>query len=496
MPVVAPVVTTKSSVTLADHLDLRNLPLATTPGGRAFAMKSLHPADSEIKTVRGPGGLYPSLGIAFDSIMTIPWPEGATYAVVIQWPNLMVPFNVQFHGPIAAYADATDVILKNYLVINKALDTTAGSVNSELTPILRDHFVDLAHDIDAYRVMSQSVTCEVVAPAVADQGTIVSAQVVDRPRTLNQSYLNWTYSSSVPHDVWSNTVGGFTSDCWIYDDIPDPDNLVMGTTAYSGSARQGFYQPLKIDKFDFVSVDDPMYFYSPDSGAPLPAVTLDRAAWHLGGAGNYNPYYGNYPIATSQGWDHEDHHKFSSRVEQSILKPSGYAIGYTRIAGTAGYPNVSLKFRFRQVSEILPVIGRRFAALAEAPFPPDDLSYRMVREIGARLKDAYPASYNDLSKLKEVIAKLGKGLLKYADPALTLVSTVAPQTAPAVAGVRTVLDGAKLVAAAVKRSRRRRKGNGVAQAPPPPTQPAPLPPPFDAPGRKRRRNRRAREAPF
>lgn len=477
---VAPVVATKTSVTLADHLDLRNLPLATTPGGKAFAIKSLHPADSEIKTVRGPGGLYPSLGIAFDSIMTLEWPEGATYAIVIQWPNLQVPFNVQFYAP-HPQADTYgygDYVIKNVLILNKALDTTAGAVGENLSTLLGSHFPNIHTDIDAYRVLSQSITCDLIAPSIADQGTILSAQFVDRPRTVNQSALNWSYSSSAPHDVWSNTLGGFVADCWIYDQIPDPENLVMGTTAYNGAARLGFYQPLKIDKFDFVSVDDPMYFLSPDSESPPSALTLDKAVCHMGGMWDEGPHYGNYPICTKQGWDSSDHTRSSASADYSILKPSGHAIGYTKISGTSGSPNVSLRFRFRQVSEVIPVLGKRYAALAEAPLPPDDLSYRMIREIGARLKDAYPSSYNAEGKLRDTIVKIGKGLLKYADPALTLVSTLAPSAAPIIAGARTALAGAQMMVKEVKRQRkRRRRGSAVAAAPVQPSRASAQPPP-------------------
>lgn len=396
VPVPAPVVTTKTKVSLADHMDLRNLPLATTPGGRAFAMKNLHPADSEIKAVRAPGGLVPTLAVSYDTVDTIPFPPDAVSACFMQTPNPAFPVSLVFKT-------ATGETVDFYLWSNSALGGKGVLHHPSTLAEIVDPWLDFADKLDAYRVLAQSITCDVIAPAVADQGTIVSAQYVDRPFTFNPSFLR--ADSLQPSQSWPESIWCAATDFWAYDKPPGPEALLMGTSAYTAKAREGFYQPLKIDQFKYQSADDG--FWPVEAPSKQALARFDNISTRLG----------DYPIYF---------HHFASTTPNAhpIPRPSGYAVGMTWIEGTAGNPQVSLRIRVRQVTEIIPCLGSIYAPLAEAPLPPDELAYKMIREIGAKLKDGYPASYNDWGKLKDTIGKIGRSVLKYADPALDVISAV------------------------------------------------------------------------
>lgn len=390
VPVPAPVVVTKNKVTLADHLDLRSLPLATTPAGKNFAIKTLHPADSEIKVARAPGGTFPTLGIAADMVETLQFPNTAVGAYLLQTPNPMIPLSIVFTDGAGAYVD-------HYLWTNAALGGP-GLIHAPTSwPQIASWAYGISANIDSYRVLSQSVTCEVIAPAVKDQGTIVAAQYHMKPITMQGAIMNTNGGGTVCNSV--------APDMWCYRPPPNANTMLMGTSAYTAKSREGVYQPLKIKKFKFVSSMDRM--------VPVAERTTPVRAFESGtptALCNFPIYFHNVP--------------FNDPLYVPMLKPSSNAIGIIYIDGTAGFPDVSLRVRARQTMEVVPVIGGTYAPLAEAPFPPDELAFRMVAEIAGRMKDAYPASYNDLGALKGVIQNIGKSVMKYADPVLDLVSAI------------------------------------------------------------------------
>lgn len=407
------------------------MPLATTPAGKTFAIKALHPADSEIKTNRAPGAYLPTVALAFDAVDTIPFPVGATSACFLQTPNLGHPMTLVFY-------DGNGTVVDFYMWTNSAIGGP-GVLHKPTTMNSITQWLDgIDSRIEAYRITAQSITCDVIAPAVADQGTIVSAQCAIHPQTVNPTYFDSAISPPAYH------VG---SDMWMYNDGPAIESLLMGTSAYTSKAKEGFYQPLKLDKFKFVQAADTMI--------PMRQVVSDALSYDS--ARNV----GNFPIYTSSM-------SFASN-NFPFLKPSGKTVGITYIEGTAGNPQVSLRVRVRQVAELVPVLGGLYAPLAEAPYPPDDLAFKMVREISQRMKDAYPASYNDKGTLLQKIKSIGSGILKFADPALDLVSLI-PGVGNFTSGIRTAVKTGKAISDALARDTRSKNDELI------PRRPAPAPP--------------------
>lgn len=441
-----PVVVTKNMVSLADHLDLRNLPLSTTPAGKNFVIKSLHPADHEIKSVRGPGSTVPTLGVCADMVDTIPFPAGATSAYLVQTPNPAIPLSVIF-------VDSAGVGVEYWLWSNPGFGGPGLQRNPTYNSAV-SFWGNMHNQIEAYRVLAQSVTVDVIAPAVADQGTIVSAQFEKYPQTMQATTMIYD------NNTWK--IDQFC-DVWAYDSVPEATAILMGTNAYTAKAREGFYQPLKIGTFKWRAVDDYM-------------IQMAKANSMTAGSVNQTFTTNNFPIYFAG--------TYISANGLPIPKPTSKIIGLTWIEGTEGAPRVSLRLRARQVTEIIPTIGGTYAPLAEAPYPPDELAFKMVKEISARMKDAYPASYNASGKLKDIIKNIGEGILKFSDPVLDVVGMI-PGVGNVASGVKTAIKGAKAVAGAVKAATERKKLN-IVRPNQQPKQTAAPPAPSGGRGRRRR----------
>lgn len=63
----------------------------------------------------------------------------------------------------------------------------------------------------------------------------------------------------------------------------------------------------------------------------------------------------------------------------------------------------TLRIRLRYTIEMRPAPGTTYSSMVEVPPAPDELAFRMITEVQARMADAYPASYNDSGKLLDFI---------------------------------------------------------------------------------------------
>jgi len=429
LPVPKPVVVTKTAVNLAEHLDLRNLPLAATPGGKTYVIKALHPADSEIKTTRAPGGQLPTVAVASDMVETIPWPAGATEAVIYQTANIAYPMSLVF-------LDANGSMVDFYMWSNAAI----GGLGLQHAPINDSDFLwmsTMRRQFTGHRVNAQSITCDVIAPALSDQGTIVSSQFVYKPVTANTSWFSGSGGT-----ISSINLG---RDIWGYNGVPNASQALMGTNAYTSKARDGFYQPLKLQGSKWVNTCDGFL--------PIDLTTYIALDSAMPNQMSNFPIYCNF--------------RSINAITAPFPKPSCHTIGVTYIEGTAGSPSVSLRIRARQVCEIQPVIGGTYAPLTEAPYPPDELAYKMLAEIAGRMKDAYPASYNATGALKETIAKIGNNVLKFADPLLDVL-TMIPGAGTVVGGIKTAARVGKAVSNVAKAVKSSKRGGQPQDVPPPP----------------------------
>lgn len=415
-------------MSLADHLDLRNLPLATTPGGTNFAMKALHPSEHTIKAARLPGGNRLSVALCSDAVQTFNISNPQTSVLVINSPDIICPCTV--HMTEADAHVGTDV----YAFMNSAF---GGSVIKNPT---NDYYNDrlqnsLIGKVEAYRITSQSVTVELIAPALSDQGTITSCQREIRPKTMS-----WVDSST------AETMRMYSDVDWYILPNLESSSMVLGTSAYTAKAREGAYQPLKLTDLSWKTFNDPslpvmtkytdMNTYGQQGYAPIKWFSVAASAAPEEKRNPILPHFEDRVGVTS--FD----------VLRPSPKPCGYNFGFTRVEGVSA--NTAVRVRVRQVVEIMAPPSTLYAPLLETALPPDETAIRMYFEVSARMADAYPAAYNDLGKLRDIVKRIAGGVFKYAEPALSLLSSV-PGPVGTVAGI------GKQVVGAVNTARERRK---------------------------------------
>lgn len=436
-------VVTTQGATLADRLALKNLPLGTTPAGKNFTLKALHPSEHTIKAARIPGGNLPSVALCADMVETFNLPNDSMQATFVLQPNVAIPGMLILTTPGAGGSTTSDYFDFFNPAFGGAVmkNPTAADINTAVR--LMDN------KFQQYRITSESVTIELIAPSLTDQGTITAVQYECAPRTIQGSSL----------EDHSGVVGLQTlPDTYIYPEPILPSQAILGTSAYTAKAREGVYMPLRLTKFKWMDYNDMCVCIN------QPQSYLDA---HIQYYQDPNqslifPYFQN-----NAGLNHW-------KYRSAVPKLCGSNFGITVIDGVA--KNVALRVRLRQVVEITCRPGSVYAPLLEAPLPPDSICEAMYHEISGKMKDAYPASYNDLGTLINAITRIGKSVMPYVDPVLSALSTV-PGPIGAVAagaqkGVKLIKMGGQVIRetkANVRKSRSKAKG---AQKPAPKPAPA------------------------
>lgn len=406
VPAAPAIVRTGNKISLADHLDLRNIPLATTPGGKNFSLKALHPADPEIRSSRIPGSNRSSTALFCDMVETIPISNADEHVRIVLMPSPCVPCTV-IRG-----ATEGSMTYASYAFCNVAF---GGTFVVNPTAISYAHIEHLFNNVaEQYRVAAQSVTVELVAPSTSNQGSIVSSQVVQKPQKF--------YGANI--SAYSGSQSGPTQ-CYapleLYDSPPFGAQLVLGTNAFTGEARDGVYAPLKLTSLSFKDNNNPRACAGSVTGITVPTYAF-----------TYNPYSPQiFPYPGNTGND----------LYVPMFAPwscPNYSI--TTVTGMAA--NVALRIRVRQVLEIVPYPGTVYAGAMENALPVDELALKMYAEVSSKMRDAYPASFNDLGILKDVVVKLAKHLLPFVDPVLSAASSIPGPIGLAATAASPVVRGA------------------------------------------------------
>lgn len=437
-PQLPSVVLTSKGGSLADHLDLKNLPLATTPGGRIFCEKALHPSNHEIKSARVPGGNNLSVALCSDQVTTIPITSAGAEAGFTMTANPIIPLVLELNdGGVISYYQFQNAAFAGSVVKNPNV--------ASLTTVL-GNFLD---SVEKYRITSQSVTVELIAPSLSDQGTITAAQWRNPPQTIQPSYFYdenriAPTANANPVNVWLKK----NCDVYLYEPPVAPASLVLGTQAYTAKAREGVYMPLKLDKFKWKHVNDTMIPISVQkclntaSSVSVPAF------------GEFPYHVGNSAIGS-----------FEKMI--AIPKPCGSVMGQIAFDGMAA--NVALRVRVRQVVEITCRPSSHYSPLLEVPLPPDDTALKMYFEVSAKMKDAYPASYNDLGKLKAIISKIASAVGPYVEPALSILGKAGlgpvSMLANAAGAVVPVVKGVRALAKSAKKEKKAKSKAAVSRPP-------------------------------
>lgn len=378
--------------------------LGKTAHGRDFVIKALHPA-SEITLTKGVPTMLPQPTVLqrMDLTFVVQPPAGCATA----WTaNAMLYANPWCLGCVVTNDGATTEYNSFF---NSILGSTATFGSA-----IREY---LYNNVEQYRLVHASATAILDATATTDSGMIASAQYILEP---------------VP--MTNDTSSGVVSRCWrktdFWSDTPKSYSVLsMMPSAYTGSARDGVYVPLKLDPdFPFVRTNDVTCLVNNVDAAPMP----------------YDDPTSDWPAAGTSGVGLPFGTPSCDRTPSYVICPRNCSRFVSQTYFSNLNPAASLRFTLHYTFEFIVPPSVVYASFIRAPSDPDPQALMAYVYIAQRLKDAYPAEYNHVGKILESIWSVVKGGLSALVPELAPALQLADVAGRAVVGgIRVLRDNAR-----------------------------------------------------
>jgi hypothetical protein len=397
---------------------------ALTAGGYQWLRKALHPAESTIKAPRCPShGIRPTATQETVSTWVLnppPAVEGspdATWSARIAIKNdPLCPVEIMSQRDVAG-ANPQQVTVLNQAFCPSDVNVVGTHVGTQFERV-RKLFSDAC---EQYRQTSLSLTGVFVGATLSDQGSIIAAQMSD-PGNICTMIPD---SNGVP-DSYSFAPRVYD----IAQALPGSDQLVLGTTPFVISAKEGFYMPMKMENPECWKRTDENYY-------------VCRSLNTVAGVTTWGADTIQYPVGNG----------LNATMPRPWLKPVDDGLGVIWLVGLA--QTTSFRLTLRVSVEMMTRPSSTFATFCEPPALPDDHAIGMYYEIVSRMKDAYPARDNDLGTLWQKIKNIAGGVWDMVSPALA--NTPLAPIVPAVNVTRSLM-----------RTLSRRRGNGTASVAPTP----------------------------
>lgn len=373
--------------------------MGDTAPGKDWCVKALHPADPTNDVMGIPDeSSVPSLMMNYQSVYTVSAANGATGTWTLD--GQLIPNPLSFGT--ALYVDTVG----NHDVEFINTQIPGGDHAARLTNFIRD--------FQRWRLAYASVTIYQDGPDLANQGTVVVCQKPVEPTRFNVYSQNSTGVAALGkglHHAFHMEAA----------DMPDYTASQAMPNAYFGKSKEGVYIPLRLTKTHQVwhSHRDLTY----QTGASSPVAYTDAST---GGQLNINT--STSAVTTGQ-------YPFLSMNDLHVQVDAGTG-NFVRIAGqvTSDFCNenwadfsfrnmavtTSLSFFFRFGFEVQVLPTSTLAPHLKLSPSHDPKALDSYYAISRELKDAYPADYNDLGKIWDVISSVAKK----AAPALSAVPVV------------------------------------------------------------------------
>lgn len=399
---------------LSTRLKDKGMPKGNTVEGSAWLMKALHPADNQPPWAGVPTGeSEPTVVMEYEAVTRIV-PNAAAVGSWVAYLN-MLPNPVQ---PLSA------------LSTDSVGDLSWGLINPSFYESGGSSAVSKLRDVATHwRMTHMAITAELDAPALSNQGSVVSAQIPWISQKLNASWINLV-DAPVAGDVGRLIVARHI-------EVVDQDQNQIGyerlaakPLSYSGLAKDGVYQVLKIDPHTpFQPTWDTTTLVPKANSAAGGAYGISRST--LIPKTTYNdifPFYrGNLPAADrfigtfinpSVQW------QLSGSESPGMPQP---------LFGRTCFYNMSvaaaLTIRVRWGVEYLVHPTSVLAPAMKPAVPLDELALATYCRMAAVEPDAYPASYNSWDDLSKFLRKIYTSI----KPTLSFL-TAAPGPVGLVAG--------------------------------------------------------------
>lgn len=371
---------------------------ALTAGGAQWVRKALHPAESTIKAPQCPSrGVKPTATQETISTFVLEPPPVDSENPASTWDCRITVKN----DPLCP------VEILRYNSIGETQRTWATVLNQSYTPVdpyglhsyqdYQEVVENFQNACEQYRQTALSITGHFVGASLSDQGSIIAAQMSDPCALAAHAGISLPTEREVMPLVK-----------YFAQPLPSSDTLVLGTSPYVTSAKEGFYMPMKMEHPEVWHSTDQLYRCCRGlDRLSAPSVKYTQTiAYPYGAAGN-----SNIPIC----W----------------LAPLDENVGVIWLKGLAR--TTSFRMTLRIAIEMMTTPTSTLASFCEPPALPDNHALAMYYEIASRLKDAYPAKDNATGKLWDKIKAVASDIWEVVSPALAKT-----QLAPVVGAVDVV----------------------------------------------------------
>lgn len=359
--------------------------LSSTPEGRAWVVKALHPADP-VTECRGipDASSAPTVVVTYNTVQRLSY-SGAS-------PNwgfdLTVMPDVLVQG-FARLLDSTGATVGVQNLLNMGL-TPPGVAAPSYAQLLAQ-FRSLG--IEAHRLVYMGVTAYQDGPALADQGTLVGAQWhVAREK----------YGTTLANGAGLNThgsVGSRRAVVYRDNDFAHYERSQYLPNAYFSMSKAGAYLPLRLSGTRWVT--------SADLELPLTGLQLFQGEDNM----VYVPIAipgtvtAPYPSLAPVWYDGAA----GKLMGDSVFRPLNDIWGGLSARNLS--PQTSFAFYYRVSIECRVSPTSVFASQVRMSPMYDPVAMGSYVRISRELKDAYPADFNDLGKIWEVIKQAARAVL-------------------------------------------------------------------------------------
>jgi hypothetical protein len=286
---------------------------------------------------------------------------------------------------------------------------------------------------NGFRHQYGSITCELIAAAVADQGQVYAAQYAPIMRKVGCVVPNGYDSGIANPDTPGTNYQLFAQRYSCVLPASESDLAAMSPEFYMGAAREGVYVPLRLS-----GPNQPFARSTPEG----------QLAVFGNDAGYFNVDVSNYPIgAVLCPFRNDPMNGVDPGIPWVFAGPTllNFGAGYPALPSPlmfdSGYDNMNVGVviwrgltgasggGFGSSIQVKTIMGLEIASnptasariFAENPAPYEPKAIEAYYAICLELKDAYPARYNSLESIFDAIGSVASKVWKVAEPVLIKV---------------------------------------------------------------------------
>lgn len=414
--------------------------VGNTGSGRDWCVKALHPSDP-LTEVRGipDESAAPSLFMNYQTVSTISPQAGSTGTWELTGTLLPHPLTFGAYNRF----DSTGVGLISH-------------DNSQIPGVTAiDRLTSWTGQFKRWRLAYASVTIYQDGPDLANQGTVVVCQKPIQPFVQGFANLGGPAPPGIPGtnvSQESSCVAAYPVLSWATTDYPDYDTSQSMPNSYFGRSREGAYVPLKLSRthqkwhgindLNYVSGSAPNTYASAFGGTVVVPLTGPSPAY-------------SYPFFTTRSLTVDG--SVNPAILNGDLTPGlcNDAVADICFKNLSVQTSLSFFYRFGFECQVTP--ASPMAPHLKLSPPSDARAVEAYFAISRELKDGYPADFNDLGKIWDVIS----GIAKSVGPMLSAIPVVGPALAMAVPGAAAVGD---TIRASLSRAREPTLGSTVSAA--------------------------------